>query len=245
MLVRLAFAVAIQAHADILLVDEVLAVGDSGFQEKCFDVFRRFKAEGRTIVFVSHDMASVQEFSDRVLLLDRGHARGIFSPAGAVVEYSKLNEEHANSLLRDEPVASLPGSGDRPRIASIEMLDADGKPTHAIQRGQKVTVRLKIANPQRAPVNAGVAIYRDDGLHCFGTNTVVSKASIPQDAEIILDLEYQCVDLQHGTYWLTVGLFGDRLGIVHEMREKLYSFHVGQSDGFEGIVYMRHKWHSG
>jgi ABC-type polysaccharide/polyol phosphate transport system ATPase subunit len=245
MLVRLAFAVAIQAHADILLVDEVLAVGDSGFQEKCFDVFRRFKAEGRTIVFVSHDMASVQEFSDRVLLLDRGRARGIFSPAGAVVEYSKLNEEHANSLLRDEGGAATPGSGDRPHIASIEMLDGEGKPTHAIQSGQAATVRLRIVNPQRAPVNAGVAIYRDDGLHCFGTNTVASKASIAQDAEIVLDLDYKCVDLQHGTYWLTVGLFGERLGIVHEMREKLYSFHVGQSEGFEGIVYMHHKWRSG
>jgi ABC-type polysaccharide/polyol phosphate transport system ATPase subunit len=245
MLVRLAFAVAIQAHADILLVDEVLAVGDSGFQEKCFDVFRRFKAEGRTIVFVSHDMASVQEFSDRVLLLDRGHARGIFTPAGAVVEYSKLNEEHANSLLRDEAGADHPEAGDRPHIASIEMLDAEGKPTHAIQRGQSVTVKLRIANPGRERVNAGVAIYRDDGLHCFGTNTVVTQTSIPTDAEIVLSLDYQCVDLQHGTYWLTVGLFGDRLGIVHEMRERLYSFHIGQSDGFEGIVYVQHRWHAG
>jgi ABC-type polysaccharide/polyol phosphate transport system ATPase subunit len=245
MLVRLAFAVAIQAHADILLVDEVLAVGDSGFQQKCFDVFRRFKAEGRTIVFVSHDMGSVQEFSDRVLLLDRGRVRGIFSPAGAAVEYSKLNEEHANSLLGGEATTSLSGAGDQPHITSVDMLDEEGKPTHAIQRGQSVTVRLKIANPRRESINAGVAIYRDDGLHCFGTNTVAAHATTPSDAQMILDLEYQCIDLQRGTYWLTVGLFGERLGIVHEMRERVYSFHVAQSDGFEGIVYMRHQWHTG
>jgi ABC-type polysaccharide/polyol phosphate transport system ATPase subunit len=245
MLVRLAFAVAIQAHADILLVDEVLAVGDAGFQEKCFEVFRRFKAEGRTIVFVSHDMASVQEFSDRVLLLNRGRARGVFSPAGAAVEYSRLQEEHANSLLAEHPGTSSPEAAERPHIASIQMLDAEGNPTHAIQRGQSVTVRLRIANPRREPLNAGVAIYRDDGLYCFGTNTVVAHAAVPADAELVLNLDYKCMDIQHGTYWLTAGLFGARLGVVYEMRERLYSFHVAQGDGFEGVVYMHHQWRSG
>jgi ABC-type polysaccharide/polyol phosphate transport system ATPase subunit len=244
MLVRLAFAVAIQAHADILVVDEVLAVGDAGFQEKCFDVFRRFKAEGRTIVFVSHDMGSVQEFSDRVLLLSHGRAIGTFSPAAAAVEYSRLQEEHANSLMAGEPGASK-AEVDRPHIAAIQMLDAEGKPTHAIQRGAKVTVKLKIANPRREALNAGVAIYRDDGLYCFGTNTVIAHASIPNEAEIVLNLDYECMDVQHGTYWLTAGLFGARLGTVHEMRERLYSFHVGQSDGFEGVLYLHHKWRAG
>jgi teichoic acid transport system ATP-binding protein len=226
-------------------VDEVLAVGDAGFQEKCFEVFRRFKAEGRTIVFVSHDMASVQEFSDRVLLLDRGKARGIFSPAAAAVEYSRLNEEHANSLLRDETGTSRPGDAARPHIASIQMLDPEGNPTHAIQRGEAVTVRLRIANPKREPINAGVAIYRDDGLYMFGTDTVVAQASVPTDAEVTLNLDYSCMDIHQGTYWLTAGLFGARLGVLHEMRERLYSFHVGQSDGFEGVVYLRHQWRSG
>jgi len=242
MLVRLAFALAIQAHADILLVDEVLAVGDAGFQEKCFDVFRRFKAEGRTIVFVSHDMGSVQEFSDRVLLLNRGQARGIFSPAGAAVEYSRLNEEHANMLLADETGVPAVAGGNRARIVSVDMLDGKGNATHAYQRGQPATVRLRIANPERQPVNAGIAIYRNDGLYCFGTNTVVSHATVPTDAETVLTLDYPCMNLQQGTYWLTAGLFGARLGTVYEMRERLYSFHVGQADGYEGVVYLTHQW---
>jgi len=245
MLVRLAFSVAIQAHADILLVDEVLAVGDAGFQEKCFEVFRRFKAEGRTIVFVSHDMASVQEFSDRVLLLDRGRARGVFSPAAAAVEYSKLNEEHANSLLRNAPETASSADADRPHIASVQVLDADGKPTHAIQRGQGVTVKLRISNPRRQPINAGVGVYRDDGLYMFGTNTIVTHTSVPTDAEIVLNLDYEYMDLHNGTYWLSAGLFGARLAVTFEMRERVYSFHVGQSDGFEGVMYLPHKWRSG
>jgi ABC-type polysaccharide/polyol phosphate transport system ATPase subunit len=242
MLVRLAFAVAIQAHADILLVDEVLAVGDASFQEKCFDVFRRFKAQGRTIVFVSHDMASVQEFSDRVLLLDRGRARGVFSPAGAAVEYSRLNEEHANMLLRDRNEATTSGDEDRPHITSIEMLDGKGNVTHAVQRGQSVTVRVRFANPREEQLNVGVAIYRNDGLYCFGTNTVVSQIDVPIKTDTTMVLDYPCMDLQHGTYWLTAGLFGARLGTVYDMREQLYSFHVGQVDGYEGVVYMQHKW---
>jgi ABC-type polysaccharide/polyol phosphate transport system ATPase subunit len=245
MLVRLAFAVAIQAHADILLVDEVLAVGDASFQEKCFDVFRRFKAEGRTIVFVSHDMASVQEFSDRVLLLHRGRAKGVFSPAGAAVEYSRLNEEHANMLLSEQNFTATIGDANRPRITSVEMLDEKGKTTHAVQRGQSVTVRLRFANPRREPLHVGISIYRNDGLHCFGTNTAAAHATVPTLEDTVMLLDYPCMDLQHGTYWLTAGLFGARLGTVYEMREQVYSFHVGQADGYEGVVYMRHQWRAG
>lgn len=72
MQVRLAFSVAIQSHAPILLVDEVLAVGDAQFQEKCFSVFEKFKLEGRTIIFVSHDMGAIKRFCDRVILMVRG-----------------------------------------------------------------------------------------------------------------------------------------------------------------------------
>ena len=72
MLVRLAFATAIQVDAEILLIDEVLAVGDAAFQQKCFEEFFRLKREGRTIVFVSHDMYSVERFCDRAMLMERG-----------------------------------------------------------------------------------------------------------------------------------------------------------------------------
>ena len=72
MLVRLAFATSIQVKAEILLIDEVLAVGDAAFQQKCFEEFFRLKREGRTIVFVSHDMFSVERFCDRAMLMERG-----------------------------------------------------------------------------------------------------------------------------------------------------------------------------
>jgi ABC-type polysaccharide/polyol phosphate transport system ATPase subunit len=91
MSVRLAFSVAIQVDADILLIDEVLAVGDAAFQQKCFDEFERLKREGRTIVLVTHDMAAVQRFCHRAMLIDRGKLLSIGDPHAIAREYNELN----------------------------------------------------------------------------------------------------------------------------------------------------------
>src|SRR5262249_2568143 len=79
--VRLAFSVAIQVEAEILLIDEVLAVGDAAFQHKCFEQFKRLKREGRTIMFVTHDMGAVERFCDRAMLLEKGRMVAIGEPA--------------------------------------------------------------------------------------------------------------------------------------------------------------------
>jgi len=91
MLVRLAFATAIQVDAEILLIDEVLAVGDAAFQQKCFEEFFRLKREGKTIVFVSHDMHSVERFCDRAMLMERGNLIQIGEPRAIGRAYHKLN----------------------------------------------------------------------------------------------------------------------------------------------------------
>jgi ABC-type polysaccharide/polyol phosphate transport system ATPase subunit len=91
MYVRLAFSVAIQVDADILLIDEVLAVGDANFQQKCFAEFKRLKAEGRTIVFVTHDMYSVQRYCDRAMLIDQGRMVALEDPASIARRYNELN----------------------------------------------------------------------------------------------------------------------------------------------------------
>ena len=91
MLVRLAFSVAIQVSAEILLIDEVLAVGDANFQQKCFDEFERLKRAGRTILFVTHDMGAVERFCDRAMLLERGDMVGLGEPAAIARRYNQLN----------------------------------------------------------------------------------------------------------------------------------------------------------
>lgn len=93
MQVRLAFSVAIQAKTDILLIDEVLAVGDANFQKKCFDVFERFKREGRTVIFISHSMQQVTRFCDRVILLNKGLIKSSGEPEVVAAEYDMLNDD--------------------------------------------------------------------------------------------------------------------------------------------------------
>lgn len=116
MQVRLAFAVAIQVDADVLLIDEVLAVGDAAFQQKCFTEFEHIKASGRTVVLVTHDMGAVERFCDRALLLERGRIVEIGEPASISRRYNELNyrvarEEarrtHGPEVLRRDPVAAV------------------------------------------------------------------------------------------------------------------------------------------
>lgn len=92
MQVRLAFSIAIRAKGEILLIDEVLAVGDAAFQEKCYEYFRQIKKERRTVIFVSHDMNAIQDFCDRTLVLDSGTINYIGETDRAAKRYLKLNE---------------------------------------------------------------------------------------------------------------------------------------------------------
>ena len=117
--VRLAFSVAVQVDADILLIDEVLAVGDANFQQKCFDQFARLKAEGRTIVLVTHDMSAVERFCDRAMLMERGRVVDIGFPTAIARHYNQLNfrrvreearEQGGPDALRRAPVAELLGA---------------------------------------------------------------------------------------------------------------------------------------
>ena len=115
--VRLAFSVAIQVDADILLVDEVLAVGDAAFQQKCFDVFNGMRDEGRTIVFVTHDMGSLNRFCHRALLLERGAMVHLGEPHEVADRYLELN-------FGRDPQAAAP----RPRVAAATVRPASSKP---------------------------------------------------------------------------------------------------------------------
>ncbi len=109
MLVRLAFSLMMEADADILLIDEVLAVGDAAFQQKCADAFREMKAAGKTIVLVTHDMATVEEYCHRAMLIDDGEIQHIGDPAEVGRRYLRLNFERGSET----------GAGDRtPRRAT-------------------------------------------------------------------------------------------------------------------------------
>jgi ABC-type polysaccharide/polyol phosphate transport system ATPase subunit len=135
MLVRLAFATAIQVDAEILLIDEVLAVGDAAFQQKCFEEFFRLKREGKTIVFVSHDMHSVERFCDRAMLMERGVMTRIGDPREIGRAYHELN---FGQLAHDAPSESHSAGG----TAVTEAWFEDGSGERVTSAAQEDTLNL-------------------------------------------------------------------------------------------------------
>jgi ABC-type polysaccharide/polyol phosphate transport system ATPase subunit len=142
MYVRLAFSVAIQVDADILLVDEVLAVGDAAFAQKCFDVFNRMRDEGRTIVFVTHDMGTLNRFCHRAMLLERGSVVHIGEPHEVADRYLEIN-------FGRDPQASADTSAERggdgeARVVEVSVENERGERQASVPQGQKLTLKALV-----------------------------------------------------------------------------------------------------
>jgi hypothetical protein len=139
--VRLAFSVAIQVDADILLVDEVLAVGDAAFAQKCFDVFNRMRDERRTIVFVTHDMGTLNRFCHRALLLERGAIVHLGEPHEVADRYLELN------FGREPSAAGAPegqGGDGEARILEAWVEDEQGERQSSLAQGRRVTLKAVV-----------------------------------------------------------------------------------------------------
>ena len=172
MQVRLAFAVAIQVDADILLIDEVLAVGDAAFQQKCFAEFERLKAAGRTIVFVTHDMGAVERFCDRAMLLERGRVVGIADPATITREYNEVNfHRMRREALEFGGPATLTGSPVA-QVLSAGFEAEDGQPRFEVDQGERCSARMEVLFHGDAvdPIFA-IALHDEQGRMAFAAST--------------------------------------------------------------------------
>ena len=190
MLVRLAFATAIQVDAEILLIDEVLAVGDAAFQQKCFEEFFRLKREGRTIVFVSHDMHSVERFCDRAMLMEHGDMIQIGDPRAIGRAYHELN---FGKLAHDAPAESRTQSGTAITDAWFENELGERVVTASQEEALSMCFETRFAEDVSEPVFAvtlrtdlghTIIVARSDqhgrSSGSFRTGeTVVSRFSIP------------------------------------------------------------------
>ena len=140
MLVRLAFSVMMEADADILLIDEVLAVGDAAFQQKCADAFRDMKAAGRTIILVTHEMTMVERYCHRAMLIDGGRIRHIGDPGDVGRHYLQLNFEQTNEGGQT-PAA---GQSDEVRLLDVWLEDIAGNRVANVQGGDKIRLRVEL-----------------------------------------------------------------------------------------------------
>ena len=169
MSVRLGFAVAIQVDAEVLLVDEVLAVGDAAFQQKCFEQFQRLKDEGRTIVFVTHDMSAVERFCDRAMLIERGRIQQIGEPRAIARAYNELNF----GRLVHQPGADRYGDHAVAEILDCWFEDAAGRRTTAVQQGDPLAVCMDVRFHQEIEHPVFAISVRNQPRHTvFATSTL-------------------------------------------------------------------------
>lgn len=172
MQVRLAFAVAIQVEADILLIDEVLAVGDASFQQKCYGEFERLMAEGRTVVFVTHDMGAIEQFCHRAMLLERGRMLEIGEPYAIARRYIRLN--------LGRTVHELPEDGDRAeppaKVVDAWFEDSEGRRSSEFQYGEgcQACIEVEFTETVDQPV-FGATLRNEWGATVFATTTAVDN----------------------------------------------------------------------
>ena len=172
MQVRLAFSVAIQAHSDILLIDEVLAVGDLNFQQKCYDYFRSVKLANKTVLLVTHDMGIVQEFCDRGIVLHKGKIVAEGSPGKIMPKYQQLNNVSAENSQMGLVQVSKQFSGEA-RIDSLRIFNKDYIDTSIFGPEATIIVSVKLtALKELQDAFVGIAITNSDGKTVFASDTL-------------------------------------------------------------------------
>ena len=230
MFVRLAFAVAINIEPEILIVDEALSVGDVFFQAKCYRKFEEFKEQGKTIVFVSHDLSSISKYCDRVFLLNQGNLLGEGRPKEMIDAYKRVlvgqyedaGEEKAEAEA-ENPSALEYGNG-QAQILEYYMTDDRGVRTCAIIKGSEFTIHMKVKFTEKIPAPIfAFSIKNVLGVESTGTNTMIEKAFLEgvepgQVKEITFT---QKMSLQGGEYLLSLGVTGYR-GETFEVYHRLY-----------------------
>ncbi len=264
MYMRLGFAIAVHVDPDILLIDEVLAVGDASFRQKCYAVFSEFKRRGKTLVYVSHDMNSVARFCDEVLWLDHGEVQDHGEPERVIHRYLQAARRHyevaaaaeraahperAVPAAPAEPVEVKPretrwGSGEV-RIEQVQIEDDEGQPGWRRRTGDSMVVRLRYRAATACPdVTFGVAIHRADGLYIHGTSTDSTFRLSVQEGEGEVVCRYASLPLLEGNYVLTAGVWpGDTWRTPFDMRAGVLHFTVASPRrADDGLVPIPHTW---
>jgi ABC-2 type transport system ATP-binding protein len=204
--VRLGFSVAIRSDPDILLLDEVLAVGDIAFQTRCFDRIQAIRADGTTVVIVSHNLDAIRLLCERVLVLSQGSQVFLGDTKEALSTFHQLIDEEREPELEGQ--WSMTGSGDGLQLTSLELLAADGARSGHVESGEKTTARAAIAGPPGlACPDLELVISSGRGLVAYGERWPVASP-LDSSGRLECDIVFTA-DLPSGTYALTVNLRGD------------------------------------
>jgi lipopolysaccharide transport system ATP-binding protein len=249
MQVRLAFSTAIQTNPEILLMDEVLAVGDMEFQQKCIDVLNQYRKEGVTIVFVSHDLGAVRRFCDKTLLLHKGEQITLGSTQDVIDSYVYSRKEGDDPGAQDMNPGSLPeGStkrwGNRKiEITKVEMYDKFGNKSARFNSFDPMDIRISYNAHEKVldPV-FGIQLYSEKGEQLFGTNTEIKNVIVDRvEGEGHIDLKVERIPMLIGRFVLTVAVH-TRDNRIYDWHDKLYRFDVYPTCRDSGLFHIPCTW---
>ena len=259
MYMRLGFSVAINVDPDVLLVDEVLAVGDESFTHKCLDKFADFRRRGRTVLLVTHSLDMVTRFCDDALWLDHGVVRAQGDPRRVIDAYLLDVAAAENKALARNPAVSVSSSPEQPNdmmkavegrwgsreaeIVSVEFVRHNGVAAHVFESGEPLAIRMRVrAHQPLSDFVFGVALFSAEGVCCYGTNTDIEGAEPHEftgDAEVGFVIDSLC--LVAGTYSVDVAVHR-RNGVPYDYHRSLYTIRVTSKLNETGIVRPPHRW---
>jgi ABC-2 type transport system ATP-binding protein len=239
MYVRLAFAVAVHVDPEILLVDEVLSVGDEPFQRKCLDRIRRFQREGRTIVFVSHGLDQVRQLCDRAVLLDHGRILVDSTPTQAVRAFRDLNQE-AEEFGEDD-AGPLELGDRRVTISDVAVTAPDGRPVRTIPSGAPLQLSFKVSTAGRLDDwIVGVAVEDTGGQVVWGANSDKLGVQLPELAagthEVVV--RFPDVPLSESVYQCSLAIADTGNRTVFHRVNRVATFRVVTNVAEDGAVHL-------
>ena len=251
MYMRLAFSVAINVDADVLLIDEILAVGDANFQTKCFNKLKEIKAQGTTIVIVSHALGQIEQICDRAIWIHEGLIKAEGPPKEIDLEYldylsrkmqEKNKSESDTEEVSEEETGKRWGSGEV-RIKKVRSFAADGSEQKTFRTGEDI--RLSIDYTVKKPVKDavfGFGVFDMNGIQCYGTNTRIDKQpdiTISENgtAEILM----KNVELLAGEYNIDIAIEQGE-GIPIDYFRQAYRIQMISAMGDVGVSRIEHTW---
>lgn len=237
MQVRLAFSIAIRAEGDVLLLDEVLAVGDEAFQRKCFDYFDKLKRQKKTVILVTHDMASVERFCNKAMMLEKGKIKTIGSPNKIAAEYSRSNDQ---SYTPATPNETEKVNDQETYGLTITLKNELGEPCKKFTSGDSLCVDMEWENNDIS--EASVTIIKESGEVMFGTGTYQDKFIMDTPNRLSFHTE---LNLAEGLYFVKVGLGKKNIPLPVVLVEEGPHFAVSRNKSdsrWDGLTKLMHSW---
>ena len=238
MYVRLGFAVAVEMNPDILLIDEVLAVGDIAFQLRCLDRIREFQRKGKTLLFVSHALQTVEEFCDEAFLIHHGRLVERGNPSDVILKYIKAYMGEGGYLYTQEY-----GTRDV-EITGVRLLDAAGHEAASFTTGQPLVAEIsyRAARKIEQPV-FGFSVKTGNGFYVFGSNTQIANYPIPSiEGEGSVSLRIDPLTLMQGNFFLSLSIHSWDHAVQFHRREDWYPFAVKNPTQAIGIFQLHAAW---